>query len=85
MRFPAASSELDIARQMRNAELAENESSEDGADDSAKSAENAVVLRLRLRRSHDENRVWVLVLRVVVFGHIVPSCCYCDLLNAVEA
>lgn len=75
MRFPAASLELDIARQMRYAELAEDEPSEDGAYDSAKSAEDAVVLRLRLRlRSHDENRVRVLVLCVVVFGHVVPSC-----------
>ena len=66
MRFPAASSELDIARQMRNAELAENESSEDGADDSAKSAENAVVLwRLRLHDVDGLNGDLV----VLIFGH----------------
>ncbi len=45
LRFPAALSELDISRQMRYAELAENEPCKNGADDSAKSAEKTVVLR----------------------------------------
>jgi hypothetical protein len=55
---------------MWDAELTENNSCEDGTDDSAKSSEKAVVLLLRLGllRSHDEDGLGGNVC-VVVFGH----------------
>ena len=77
MRFPAASLELDISRQMRYAELAENEPHDGTEDEPAETVEDAAVaLLLRwlgLLGGHDEDGLRGDV-RVVVFGHIVPSC-----------